>query len=113
MGSAGDPTWTRQFDSLLENYQDTFHDLSGYRELQKKCPQEPGGRARLQPCRKGSVEKLALALVADSVRAMAKAICGGGLFRRAEAAALPPRSRTFLLQLPIKAGWFRSAFLYA
>jgi hypothetical protein len=33
-----------------------------------------GGRARLQPCRKRSVELWALALVADSVRSVAKAI---------------------------------------
>ena len=38
----------------------------------------------LQPCRKR--QKIwALALVTNAVRAVAKAICGGGLFRRAEA----------------------------
>ena len=40
---------------------------------------------RLQPCHKGSVETWALVLVADSVRAVAKAICGDGFSRRAEA----------------------------
>jgi len=56
-----------------------------------------GGRARLQPCHKGSVEKWALALVADSVRAVAKAVRGDGLFRRAEARRFHRGERTFLL----------------
>src|SRR5208283_643142 len=55
---------------------DTFHSRANIHE---RLPQT-GGRARLQPCRKGSVEEWALARVADSALSVAKAIAGAAYF---------------------------------
>ena len=57
----------------------------------------PGGRARLQPCRKGGIEKRALALAADSAPTVAKAICDGANFAGLKPGASTAK-RTILLQ---------------